>query len=147
MRHRMAAAVLALLGLLLSAYLLLHRLGLVGELACGSGPNSCERVQASRYSDFLGIPVAAHGVAGYGAILVVALVGLQPRWLERREPALALVVLSAIGVAFTAYLKYLEFFRIHAVCRWCVVSAVLIVLLLVVGISHLRQRQAFRVDG
>lgn len=139
MRHRMTAAVLALCGLLLSAYLLLHRFGLVGELACGPGGGACERVQASRYADFIGVPVAAYGVAGYLALLIVALVGLQPAWLERRGPTVALAAFSGLGVAFTAYLKYLEIFRIHAICRWCLGSAVIIVLILVASLAGLKR--------
>jgi uncharacterized membrane protein len=129
----MAAAVLALLGLLLSLYLLLHQLGLTGSLACGSG-GGCDRVQASPWAWLLGIPVAAHGVAGYAAILAAALWGLSARRLADRRPTVALVALSAGGVAFTAYLKYVELFRIGALCRWCVASAVLIVLILAVSI-------------
>jgi uncharacterized membrane protein len=138
----MAAAVLALGGLLVSVYLLLHRLGLTGPLACGPGENACERVQASRYADFLGVPVAAYGVAGYLAILAVALVGLQPRFAARRTPTLSLVALAGLGVLFTLYLKYLEIFRIGAICRWCLVSAVLIVTIFGVSLAGLRRHAA-----
>jgi uncharacterized membrane protein len=139
MKHRQAIAVMALLGLLLSVYLTLFKLGMIGPLSCGDG-GSCERVQLGPWGSLLGIPVAAYGVAGYLAILVVAMAGVQrgaeagpgiDRWL---------VLLAAGGVAFTAYLKYLEFFRIHAVCRWCVVSAVLITAILVTAVVGLRKR-------
>lgn len=141
MRHRMAGAVLALLGLLLSTYLLLHRLGLTGPLACGAG-DTCDKVQTSSYAVLLGLPVAAYGVAGYLGLLVVALVGLQPRWVARREPTVVLVALAAMGTAFTAYLKYLELFRINAICWWCVASAVLIVSILAVSLAGLRVDKA-----
>lgn len=135
MRHRQAVAVLALLGLMLSLYLTLYHYGLVGSLVCG-GSNSCDQVQASRYAMFIGLPVAAYGVGGYLALMVVALAGLQGRWAESAGPTLLIAVLAGVGVLFTAWLKYLEFFRIHAVCRWCVVSAVLItVIFLVAAIS------------
>lgn len=141
MRHRMAAAVLALAGLLLSLYLTLHRLGLTGPLTCGAD-NSCDKVQSSVYADFLGLPVAAFGVGGYLALLVVALVGLQPRYVRRRAPTLLLVGLSALGVLFTAYLKYLEIFKIGAICRWCLVSAVLITAILIVSGAGMRGQSA-----
>ncbi len=134
----MAAAALALAGLLLSVYLLLHNLGLMGPLQCGAG-NACEKVQTSRYAYLVGVPVAAYGVAGYLSLLVVALAGLQDRWLAARWPTLGLVVLSGGGVAFTAYLKYLEIFRIHAICRWCVVSAVLITAIFGASLAGLRR--------
>jgi uncharacterized membrane protein len=140
MRHRMAAAVLALGGLLLSVFLLLHQLGLGGSLACG-GSGACERVQASPYAWLFGLPVAAYGVGGYAAILAVALAGLQPRWAGSRAPTRLLVLLSAGGVLFTAYLKWLELFRIHAICRWCVGSAVLIVAILAVAVWGVRSEE------
>jgi uncharacterized membrane protein len=137
-RHRQIATLLALAGLLLSCYLLLHRLGYMGELVCG--PNGgCETVQASRYSAFLGIPVAAYGVAGYLSLLVVGMAGLQGRWAESAGPTKLLVLLSGLGVAFTIYLTALELFVIHAICRWCVGSAVIIVLLFVVSMLGLKQ--------
>lgn len=141
MRSRQVIAVLALLGLLLSVYLTMYKLGMTGPLQCGEG-GSCERVQMGPWGDFLGIPVAAFGVGGYLAILVVAVMGLQPRWEASRIPALLLVALAAGGVAFTAYLKYLEIFRIHAICRWCVVSAVMITAILGLAIAGLRRRTA-----
>lgn len=138
MRHRMTVAVLALIGLLLSAYLTLHRLGLTGPLTCGAD-NPCDRVQSSVYADLLGVPVAAFGVAGYLALLVIALAGLQSRWLEQRGPTKLLALASGLGVAFTAYLKYLEVFRIGAICRWCLVSAVLITAIFVISVAALRR--------
>ena len=124
MRHRQAIALLALIGLFISLYLTLHRLGIIGTLQCGTG--GCETVQTSSYAVFLGVPVAFYGVAGYVALLVVSLVGLQPSWVSRREPIVLLAAMSGLGLAFTIYLTYLELFVIHAICRWCVASAIVI---------------------
>ena len=136
MRHRMVIAALALAGLLVSLYLLLHQVGLVGQLACGTG--ACEQVQSSRYAWFFGVPVSAIGVGGYLAILAVALAGLQ-HWADSAGPTRLLVVLSIGGVLFTAWLKYVELFRIHALCRWCVASAVIIVAILIASIVGVRR--------
>lgn len=122
----MAVAVLSLLGTLASVYLLLYKLGVTGSLVCGAS-GACERVQNSPYAVFLGIPVAAYGVAGFATLLAVALVGLDERWLDRAEPSRLLAALSGLGVLFALYLTYLELAVIHAVCRWCVFCAVLIV--------------------
>lgn len=138
MRHRQAIALLALIGLFISLYLSLHRLGIIGALQCGTG--GCETVQTSSYAVFLGIPVAFYGVAGYVALLVVSLVGLQPSWVSRREPIVLLAAMSALGLAFTVYLTYLELFVIHAICRWCVASAVVIALVTGVALHGLKER-------
>lgn len=120
----MTVAVLALAGLFVSGYLLLYKLGVYGELVCGAG-GSCGYVQASSYATFLGVPVAGWGTAWYAAVFLVALAGVQPRVAAAAWPGAALLVLAAGGVAFSAYLTWVELFVLEAICRWCVVSAVL----------------------
>ena len=139
MRSRQVAALLALVGLMLAIYLTMYHYGLVGSLACG-GSGECEKVQGSRYADFLGLPVALYGVAGYLALLIVALAGLQGRGADSPTPSRLLALLSGIGVLFTLYLTYLELFVIHAICKWCVGSAVIIVLIFAVSFPSLRTR-------
>lgn len=138
MRHRQAIALLALVGFFVALYLWLHQLGIGGELKCGTG--GCDMVQASRWARFLGIPVAAYGVVGYAAILAVALAALRPAALARRGPTLMLAALATGGLLFTLYLTYLELFVIHAICRWCVASAVIIAAIWVVAVSGLRRK-------
>jgi uncharacterized membrane protein len=137
MIYRMGAALMSLLGLLVSAYLYLYKIGRIGALACGSG--GCETVQTSVWSRFLGVEVALIGLIGYAVLLAVALVALRTDQVERRPSALLLTALAAGGVLFTAYLTYLELFVIHAICRWCVGSAVIIVTVLVLGLLELRR--------
>jgi uncharacterized membrane protein len=134
---RMVIAVLALLGLLLSAWLTLYKLGYVGSVQCALG--SCERVQHSPWGVFLGLPVAAWGVGGYAAIFAVALAGVQPRWAGARGPALLLFALASGGLAFTAYLTYIEARVINAWCQWCLVSAGIITAIFLLSLPGLRR--------
>lgn len=127
MRTRMAAALLSLAGLFVSLYLYLYKLGYIGTLSCGTG--GCEKVQFSSYSKFLGIEVPLLGLVGYAALLGLSILALQQPG-RARWPGL-LRVLSAGGVAFSVYLTYVELFVIHAICRWCVGSAVIILLLFI----------------
>jgi uncharacterized membrane protein len=55
---------------------------------------------------------------------------------------LLLVAMSGLGVAFAIYLTALEVFVIHAICRWCVGSAVIILLVLLVSLLDLRRTPA-----
>jgi uncharacterized membrane protein len=136
MRYRQAIALLALVGLFVALYLWLHQIGIGGELKCGTG--ACDVVQASRWAHFLGVPVAFYGVAGYAAILSVALYSLRPAALTRRGPRLVLAALATGGFLFTLWLKYLELFVIHAICRWCVASAVIMTAIWIVALLALR---------
>ncbi len=132
---RMGIALLALLGILLAGYLTLYKLGVFGALLCGTG--SCEYVQQSKYAVVLGLPVAAWGVVGYAAVLIVALAGLQPRWAHGRGVPAALLALTTAGLAFTAYLNYLEAFVIHAWCRWCLGSAAIMVFVFLLSLAEI----------
>jgi uncharacterized membrane protein len=137
MIYRMGAALMSLLGLFVSAYLYLYKIGRIGTLACGSG--GCETVQTSQWSRFAGVEVALIGLVGYAILFVVALIALQPSPGGRRWPADLLAALAAGGVLFTAYLTYLELFVIQAICRWCVGSAAIIVAILILALLARRQ--------
>jgi len=143
MRSRQAIALFALVGFFVALYLWLHALGVGGTLKCGTG--ACETVQTSRWAVFLGLPVALYGVVGYLLIFVVAVVALRPAALAERRWNALLVGLSTIGVLFTAWLTYLELFVIHAICRWCVGSAVIITATWIVALLSLRS-PALRTD-
>jgi uncharacterized membrane protein len=134
---RMVVALLALLGIFVSGYLALYKLGYLGALQCGA-TGGCEVVQASDYSMLLGLPVALWGTGAYVTIFVLALLGLQPRWAGERWLALFLVGFSAFGVAFSAYLTYLSGSVIGAFCQWCLVSAALITLVFLATLPGLR---------
>ncbi|MDQ3137095.1 MAG: vitamin K epoxide reductase family protein [Gemmatimonadota bacterium] len=137
MIYRQGATLLSLLGLFLSVYLYLYKLGHVGALACGTG--GCETVQTSQWSRFAGVEVALIGVVGYALLLAVALAALRPAAAGRRGPSRLLTALAGGGVLFTAYLTYLELFVIHAICRWCVGSAAIIVAIFALAALDLRR--------
>ncbi len=138
MNRRMAVALLAVAGLFVATYLYLYKIGVIGTLACGTG--ACDTVQLSAQSRFLGIDVALIGILGYGELLALALLSLSPRFAGRSWPLVLLLVNAVVAVGFTGYLKYLEFFVIHAICRWCVASAVIIATIL--GLTFIEYRRS-----
>jgi uncharacterized membrane protein len=134
--RRQAIVLLALVGLLVATYLWLYKIGVLGELQCGTG--SCESVQASPYAELLGIPVAFYGVAGYAALIALGLAGLQPRFAPDRRVGVLLALLATVGFAFSLYLTAIELFVLHALCRWCVVSGTIMTVIWVLSIVGLR---------
>ena len=140
MNLRMGAALAALAGLFVSAYLWLYKLGVIGTLACGTG--GCETVQLSPQSRFMGVEVAAIGFAGYALLLLLTMASLQPRYANSTRLLMVIALLGGGAVLFTLYLKYLELFVIHAICIWCVTSAVLLVVILVVSVIDLKRTKA-----
>lgn len=136
----MIVAALALVGIFISLYLTLYKLGVIGELSCSIG--SCETVNTSKWSRFLGLPVAAWGLLFYLDVFLVALVGTIERFED--EPAVSFILTgeAAVGVLFSAWLTYLELGVIHAICIWCVTSAVIVTAILLVSIADLREVRA-----
>jgi uncharacterized membrane protein len=136
----MIVAALALAGIFISLYLTLYKIGLIGELSCTIG--SCETVNTSKWSRFLGLPVAAWGLLFYLDVFAVALVGTMRRF--EFEPAISFVLVgeAAFGVLFSAWLTYLELGVIHAICIWCVTSACIVTLILLTSIADLREVRA-----
>jgi uncharacterized membrane protein len=136
----MIVAALALAGIFISLYLTLYKIGVIGELSCSIG--SCETVNTSKWSRFLGLPVAAWGLLFYLDVFAVALVGTTRRF--ELEPAISFLLVgeAAVGVLFSGWLTYLELGVIHAICIWCVTSAVIVTLILLTSIADLRDVRA-----
>jgi len=135
----MVVAVLALAGIFISLYLALYKLGFIGELSCSIG--SCETVNASKWATFLHIPVAVWGLFFYLDVFLIAVLGTTPRFESELLVSALIVAEAAVGVLFTAWLTYLELALIHAICIWCVTSAVVVTLILLVSTADLRERR------
>jgi uncharacterized membrane protein len=127
-RLRLAAIVLAVLGLGVAGYLTyVHYEGV--RPVCGLGGN-CEKVQTSEWSKLGGVPVALLGLLGYVAIL-------GSLFVDREEALIAGALTALVGFGFSAYLTYRELFTIDAICPWCVASAVIMTLLAIVTVARL----------
>jgi uncharacterized membrane protein len=136
-RNRMALALLALAGFLISGYMLAYALGWTGPVICGVG--DCEAVQSSEYARIGPIPVALFGVLGYLALLVVSLAGIQPAGVRSRAVPRLLIAGSLLGLGFSIYLTYLEAFVIYAWCQWCVASAIVMALAFLAVLPEFRR--------
>lgn len=123
----MLIAVLALIGLFVAMYLWFFKLGIIGSLTCKI--DGCEKVNTSPWAMFFGQPVAMWGVLYYVAMFVVAYASTLERFATHPRVPAVLVVLTGWGVLFSAYLTYLELAVIHAVCMYCVISAILVVVM------------------
>jgi uncharacterized membrane protein len=145
MNKRMLVALVALAGVFVALYLTLYKLGYIGTLACAVG--SCETVQTSRWATFLGFPVGAWGVAYYVFVLALAIVGLTGRFAESRGISQILVGVTAFGMLFSLWLTYLELFVIHAICQWCVISAILATILFVLSWLDFRDVSALLAES
>jgi uncharacterized membrane protein len=119
--------VLAVAGIAVAGYLTWVHYD-TGALVCGLG--DCHTVQQSQYASVGPIPIA---LLGLGMYLVILAANLLAR--ARPDTATAAAIMSfavALGGAIYAlYLTWLEVAVIGAICQWCVVSALLTLLLAV----------------
>jgi uncharacterized membrane protein len=128
---RIAMLALTVIGLGVASYLTyVHYAGI--KPACTAG-ESCTKVQTSVYSHLAGVPVALMGLIGYITILGLL---LAP---EGETTRLATAAVTMLGFGFSAYLTYRELFSIHAICEWCVSSAVILTLLLCLSVWRFLQ--------
>jgi len=107
-----------------------------GALVCGIG--NCEIVQSSTYAKTFGIPIALLGLAMYLGVLALLIVRMVRPALADMATAAIIATLLA-GTIYAAYLTYLEIWVIEAICQWCVVSAIITVLLLLVEGARLTE--------
>ena len=126
-------------GLLVAGYLSYVEVGQT-EAVCGTVGN-CHAVQASPYAQVLGVPVGVIGVLGYALMLGAWSVSLRNDALARYA-TLALIVMASLGIAFSAYLTFLEPFVIGASCAWCLTSALIMLAVLWFSLPHLSLEQA-----
>lgn len=80
---------------------------------------NCETVAESAFSTLLGLPISVWGLLAYAAMAALALWGLHPRRRAPTWPRGALLVLIAAALAGSCVLAYLSFFRIDAMCLFC----------------------------
>lgn len=134
---KFATFVLALTGLIDALYLLWVKIS-QNKALCLPGLGDCWSVNTSRYSEIYGIPVSVFGALAYLAILVLL-------WLEGKDfeyktflPGLIFGITLA-GVLYSAYLTYLEVAVIKAICPFCVISAIVMTVLLIISALRLRK--------
>ncbi len=126
-RLRIVLIVLASIGVALAGYLTyLHYSG--GEVPCSIKGNPCSQVQKSQYSELAGVPVALIGLIGYIVILGTLLLR------ETETTRFATAGLTLGGFGFSVYLTYREVFTLEKICEWCVGSAILMTIMMLLSL-------------
>ena len=133
-----AIPIISIIGLGVAIYLtyveFTHTQALCGPVG------DCNAVQSSPYAKLFGVlPIGLVGAIGYIAILCAWV------WRRFRTDSLARIAgpamfgMALFGTLFSIYLTYLELFVIHAVCIWCLSSAVIITVLMLLNLPAITQ--------
>ena len=126
--------ILSLAGIAIAIYVLQSFMRQTPIICVNSG---CELVRKNPASYLWGVPVPAFGLVGYGILAILAFLRTtSAHFFKKLLPWM--VGISAGGVLFVAWFTYTELFIIKAVCTWCAVSAVNMVILFLLAFSSHR---------
>ena len=119
---------LAFCGLSDSLYLSQHEATNTPLLCNVQNLSGCNIVASSVYAHLFGISLAEYGVIFYAFMFVVAALELVvfDRLLRR-----ILQVGSIVGVIISLYLTFIELFVVHALCIYCLASALIALLIFI----------------
>jgi uncharacterized membrane protein len=129
--------ILSLIGIFDTAYLSYARFT-SSPLSCGSS-GGCNAVAASEYSAMFGVPLAYAGLLFYMVVFVLGLrLFSEGNTLFLRK---FLFLVTSIGFLSSAYFVYVQAVLIEAFCIYCLVSAVMSVLLFLVSLWIYREKK------
>ena len=134
-RLLLAISLLAVLGMALSAVSLKNHYSGEKTEYCDLGETfNCDVVNRSIYSHIGPVPVAAIGLAGYAALLILSR--------TKSRAAAVLMVLGAVaGLAFALHLSYVEAYLLGVWCILCISSQLTILAISVLsGVALARAR-------
>lgn len=122
---------LALIGIFVAGYLAyIESTG--AEAVCGP-VGDCNTVNQSEYAVLLGVPVGVLGLVGYAAIIAAWLTARSGRGAASDWAKVVLLGMTLVGTLFSVYLTFLEPFVIGATCAWCLTSAAVMTLLMLLA--------------
>jgi uncharacterized membrane protein len=129
-----AMAVIALIGVADTVYLTANRY-FGAEVKCLL-TEGCEIVLSSKYSEWLGLPLAVWGLLFYAAFFI--LINLFDIY-EERFLVRILVIFAILGFISSLVLLYVQLFLIKAVCFYCLISLISSTTLYILAIMFSRR--------
>jgi uncharacterized membrane protein len=124
-----AAAFVSLIGLADSIYLTVEHLS--GQSVRCTIVHGCSEVLSSSYATVRGVPLALLGAVAYFTVFSLAtLAAFDYRWTGK-----VLTLIVAIMFAMTLWLFYLQAFVIRHFCQFCLLSALVTTVLVVLVIA------------
>ena len=131
---RWASIVVAVIGIIDALYLSYVKIA-HQEVYCG-GSGACDTVNNSPYAEFSGIPIAYLGLGAYIIILILLLLESRGDFWANYSPMIVFGMTLA-GMLYSIYLTYIELAVLHAICPYCVVSAIAITVLFILSLVRL----------
>jgi len=130
-RFTQVTVALTIIGLLVSIYMTIYKVTSNDNMCVGS--KDCSVVNASKYSEVNGVPVAVVGAIGYATLLGIL-------WLERKpgffkdNGSMIFFGISLIGFFFTLWLIYVEIALLKAYCPFCITSQITMTIIFILSV-------------
>jgi uncharacterized membrane protein len=133
MKIKLSQALIALtiIGLLVSIYMTIYKITSNDNMCVGS--HDCSVVNASKYSEVNGIPVAVIGMIGYTTLLGILLLEQKPGFFKDNGTMLFFGI-TLIGFFFTVWLVYVEITLLKAYCPFCITSQISMTLIFILSV-------------
>ena len=113
-------------------------------LWCPPPIDGCNIVAKSPYARVANVPLGYFGFVYYLYMFgLAALLAYDP---FSRGLGLGALLYAALGVCFSIYFMYIQVTFIHAFCIYCLVSAVLTLLLFICALWHFGRSRRFHFD-
>lgn len=121
--------VLSIIGVLIAIYVFQSFVRQTSIVCVNSG---CETVRKSASSYIFGFPVPGVGLIGYSFLAILAFLRTMS---SDKRLLYGMLGISAFGVAFVSWFTYTEIFVIRAICTWCAVSAVNMLVIFLLNVA------------
>ena len=131
------STVLSFIGVFIASVLSMAHLW-ARSIPCGED-NGCGIVANNPASMLAGVPVAYLGLGAYVVLALLSIVRTLRGLGATKAIGIGALAVSGIGALFSFYLQFISFTQIHAVCYWCLASAITMSVLFLVqaGIAQM----------
>ncbi len=106
--------------------------------------HGCDIVTKSEYSSIMGVPVALLGAIYYLTIFLAAYIIIETK---KTEYLRFIAIATPLGFLFSAWFVYLQLFVLHAICQYCMLSAITSTTMFVVSMVYVWKEHLKHVDS
>lgn len=132
-RYNRVIFVLAIIGIAIAIYVFQSFVRKTSIVCITSG---CELVRKNPASYLWGVPVPAVGLVGYTLLAIFSFLRTT-QTISESILLKAMFGIGLFGVVFVSWFTYTELFIIRAVCTWCALSAVNMIIIFLLTLKSL----------
>jgi uncharacterized membrane protein len=104
----------------------------------------CNEVANSKYSVFMGIPLALLGTFYYLTMILLTMFYYDTK---NKIPLFTMPVIATMGILMSVVLVYLQLYVIKATCIYCMFSALTTTILFILNVLLIRERKKLSIPS